>query len=49
MRQQGDIVFQQILKRARTGGLTQEDVNLLNSKIVEELPMSNDLSSVVVV
>ncbi len=49
MRQQGDIVFQQLLKRARTSGLTQEDVNLLNSKIAEELPTSNDLSSVVVV
>ena len=49
MRQQGDIVFQQLLKRARTGRLTQEDVDLLNSKVAEELPTSNDLSSVVVV
>ena len=49
MRQQSDIVFQQLLKRARTGRLTQEDVDLLNSKVVKELPTSNDLSSVVVI
>ncbi len=47
--QQGDIIFQQLLKRVCTSGLTQEDVNLPNSKIAKELPMSNDLSSVVVV
>lgn len=49
MRQQDDYVFQQLLKRTRTGRLTQADVDLLNSKIAEELPTSNDLSSVVVV
>ena len=49
MRQQGDIVFQQLLKKARTGYLTQKDVDLLNSKVAKELPTSNDLSSVVVV
>ncbi len=49
MRKQVDIVFQQLLKKARTGGLTQEDVHLLNSKIAKELPTSNDLSLVVVV
>ena len=49
MRQQSDIVFQQLLKRARTGRLTQEDVDLLNNKVSEELTTSNDLSSVVVV
>ncbi len=49
MRQQGDIVFQQLLQRACTGGLTQEDINLLNSKIAKELPTSNDLFSVIVV
>ena len=49
MRQQGDIIFQQLLKRARTSRLTQEDVDLLNSKVSEELTTSNNLSSVIVV
>ena len=49
MHQQGDIVFQQLLKRVRTSNLTQKDINLLNSKIAKELPMSDDLSSVVVI
>ena len=49
IRQQGDIISQQLLKRARTACLTQENVNLLNSKVAEELPTNNDLSSVVVV
>lgn len=49
MRQQGDIVFQQLLKRVNTGHLTQGDVDLLNSKVTEELPTSNDLFLVVVI
>ncbi len=47
--QQHDIVFQQLFKRVRSGGWTQEEVNLLNSKIAKELPMSNNLSLVIVV
>ena len=49
MRQQGDIIFQQLLKRARTSCLTEKNVDLLNCKVVEELPMSNNLFSVVVI
>ncbi len=37
------------MKRACIGSLTQEDVNLPNSKIAKELLISNNLSSVVVV
>lgn len=49
MRQQGDNVFQQLLKRVCTSCLTQEDVDLLNNKVSKELPISNDLSSIVVI
>lgn len=49
MCQQSDIVFQQLLKTARTGCLTQKDVDLPNSKVSKKLPTSNNLSLVVVV
>ena len=49
MRQQGDIIFQKLLKKARTGCLTQKDVDLLNSNVVKELLTSNNLFSVVIV
>lgn len=49
MRQQNDIVFQPLLKRARTSYLTQKDVNLLNNKISKELPTNNNFFLVVVI
>lgn len=49
MCQQGDIILQQLLKNAHTDCLTQKGFDLLNNKIVEELPISNNLSSVVVI
>ena len=49
IRQQGDIVFQQLSKRARPRDLTKKNVNLLNNKIAKKLPTSNDLSLVVIV
>lgn len=49
MCQQGDIILQQLLKNARTGCLTQKGFDLLNNKIAEKLPISNNLSLVVII
>lgn len=49
MCQQDNIVFQQLLKIARTGHLTQNDVDFLNSKVSEELLIGNKLFSVVII
>lgn len=46
---QDDIVFQQLLKRVRTGYLTQKDVDLLNNKVSKKLSTSNNLSLVIIV
>lgn len=49
MRQQGDPIFTQLLRRARKGALTQADVSILNDEVVTGLTLSDPLNNIVIV
>ena len=47
MRQQQDVEFHQLLKRARNGSITQADVDLLNTRVISQLESQPDLTFIV--
>ena len=42
MRQQQDIDYHQLLQRVRNGTITQADVDLLNTRVVSQLPAESE-------
>jgi hypothetical protein len=42
MRQRNDVAYHEFLSRVRDGTVTQEDVEMLNSKVVDELEARPD-------
>ena len=49
MRQDSNLISQQLLRRVRIGALTQADVSILNEKIVTGLTLSDLLNNIVIV
>src|SRR5467141_3468143 len=47
MRQQQDVEFHQLLKRARNGSITQADVDRLNTRVVSRLESQPDLTFII--
>ena len=49
MRQQNDVIFQNMLLRARKGELNMGDVHTLNERIARQLPAAGSLDTLIIV